>query len=103
MNFRKHISCVHVCACTLCMSLCLSRGPKNNTAPVLTRSQPLEKGKQILIPHLKPECILKGRPGEHKQKKIIHSKLLEEFNIPHQTTAKYCPMYTIKIITCFYR
>lgn len=107
MDFRKHISCVHVCvymcACPLCMCCAyLQRGLKKNTAPLLTCSQRLEKGKQILVPHLKPKCTLNGRPGEHKQKKIIHGKHVEELNIPHRTTAKYCLMYTIKI-TCFYK
>lgn len=145
MDFRKHISCVHMCvymcACPLCMCCAyLQRGSKKNTAPSLTCSQRLEKGKQILVPHLKPvdqecrgvhclkwtysvylawnaglnnwschecsqnliQCTLNGRPGEHKQKKIIHGKHVEELNIPHRTTAKYCLMYTIKI-TCFYK
>lgn len=36
------------------------------------------------------------------RKRIIHGKHAEELNKPHQTTAKYCLMYTIKI-TNFYK
>ena len=88
-------TCVHVhCVC----AVLIYSGDRRKTLPLYT----LAAGKQILVPHLKPECILNGRPGEHKQKKSIHGKHVEELNIPRQTTAKYCLMYTIKI-TCSYK
>ena len=76
-------TCVHVhCVC----AVLIYSGDRRKTLPLYT----LAAGKQILVPHLKPECILNGRPGEHKQKKSIHGKHVEELNIPRQTTAKYC-------------
>ena len=88
-------TCVHVhCVC----AVLIYSGDRRKTLPLYT----LAAGKQILVPHLKPECILNGRPGEHKQKKSIHGKHVEELNIPRQTTAKYCLMYTIKR-TCSYK
>lgn len=95
-NIYPVCMCAHVCT-WVCLCAHLSQGLRNNNCSC-TRSQWLEKGKQILVPYPKPGCILKGRTGGHKQKKIIHSKHLEELNIPHQRTAKYCLMYTIKII-----
>lgn len=102
VDFRKHTFCVHLCVrIRVCMStvyVLVYSGDQRKTLLLYT----LAAGKQILVPHLKPECILNGRPGEHKQKKIIHGKHVEELNIPHQTTAKYCLMYTIEI-TCSYK
>lgn len=84
--------CVYVSVCT---SVHLSWGLKNYTAPVLTCSQWLEKGKQIWGPYPKAECTLKSRTGAHKQKKI-HSKRFAESNLAHQTAAKYGFRHTIK-------
>lgn len=51
------------------------------------------------MPRPQAGVYTEGQDCEGTNRKIVHSKHLEELNIPRQKTAKYCLMYTIKIIS----
>lgn len=97
-NIHPVYTCVYVyvCVCPLCM--CLSTAGTKEKHCSFTHLQPANK----FWFHISSLSVYWMAGLENISRKTIHGKHVEELNIPHQTTAKYCLMYTIEI-TCSYK
>lgn len=64
---------------------------------LLTHLQPAARERQANFGSTsQARVILKGRPGEHKQRKMIHSKHLGSLNRVRRTSARHCLVYLTK-------